>query len=48
MDYAGPETKAEGEKIIGKELAKIANPKTRQQVVERLQKIENNERDLYF
>lgn len=48
MDYAGPETKAEGEKIIGKELAKIANLKTRQQVAERLQKIENNERDLYF
>jgi len=48
LDYAGPETKAEGEKIICKELAKIANPKTKQQVAERLQRIENKEHDLYF
>ena len=48
MDYAGPETKAEGEKIIREQLAKIENPKTRQQVAERLQRIENKERDLYF
>ena len=36
------------EKIIREELAKIANPKTKQQVAERLQRIENKEHDLYF
>lgn len=49
VDYASPETKAAGEKIIAEELAKIPDEKMRAKVAERLEKIEKeNRRDLHF
>ena len=45
QDYAAPETKAIGEKLIAKELDVITNPKVRAVAEENLEKITNGERD---
>lgn len=47
-DYASPETKAVGDKLIKKELDVITNPKVRQKVEEYLANIHNGERDFRF
>jgi 2-iminoacetate synthase len=49
VDYATPETRAVGEKLIGEELSKIADGDTKDSLIKRLQSIkEDRERDLYF
>ncbi|MCF0129071.1 MAG: [FeFe] hydrogenase H-cluster radical SAM maturase HydG, partial [Pseudobutyrivibrio sp.] len=48
QDYAAPETKAIGEKLIAKELDVITNPKVRAVAEENLEKITNGERDFRF
>jgi len=49
VDYASPETRAAGEKLLESELAKLPEGKTKTLVIERLQKIrETDERDLVF
>ncbi len=47
-DYASAQTKKAGEDSIQKALNKIASEKLRKEVIVRLQRIENGERDLYF
>ena len=48
MDYAAPETKAVGEKVIAQQQAYITNPKVKEIVAERLVKITQGERDFRF
>ena len=48
MDYASPETRKIGEELIQSELVNIPRERTREIVVERLEKIENGERDFRF
>jgi len=47
-DYASPETKAVGEKLIAKELRSIPKEKVQEIVVDRLEKIAAGERDFRF
>lgn len=47
-DYAAPETKVDGEKVIREQLPEITNDKVRAIVVERLEKIAHGERDFRF
>ena len=47
-DYAAPETKAKGEKLIEKEISQIPNEKVRRICQERLEKIKQGERDFRF
>jgi 2-iminoacetate synthase len=44
-DYASPQTKALGDKLIEKEVLNIPNPKTRNLVLQNLQNIANGQRD---
>ena len=44
-DYAAPDTKAVGEKLIQNELPNIPNPKVRELVMRHLADIEHGERD---
>jgi 2-iminoacetate synthase len=48
IDYASPEVKAKGERLVTDELAKIAESETKRQLVNRLTAIENGHRDLMF
>jgi 2-iminoacetate synthase len=49
VDFASPETKAIGEKVLDAELKKITDEKKHKQVCERVERIRNtSERDLYF
>ena len=48
MDYAAPETKAVGEKVIAQQQAYITNPKVKEIVADRLVKIAQGERDFRF
>ena len=48
MDYASPETRAAGEALIAKGLLDIPLEKTREITRDRLQRIENGERDFRF
>lgn len=48
MDYAAPETKAVGEKVIAQQQAYITNPKVKEIVAERLVKIAQGQRDFRF
>ena len=49
MDYASPETKAIGEKMIARELENIPNPKVKKIATERIKEIsENGKRDFRF
>lgn len=47
-DYAGPETKALGEKVIGEHLQYITNDNVRAKTREYLELIEKGQRDFYF
>ena len=47
-DYASPETKAVGEKLIAHEVQTLENPKIKETVEEDLIKIHNGERDFIF
>jgi len=47
-DYAKPEVKAKGEKVIAKNLAEMEDGKTKEVLKERLEKIKAGKRDLYF
>ncbi len=49
VDYASPETKKAGMKLIEAELAKMKDEKIKQEVKERIKKIsQTNQRDMYF
>ena len=49
MDYASPETKAIGDRLIDREIQNVPNPKARAVVEENLRLIrENNRRDFRF
>ena len=45
MDYASPETKEVGEKVIREQAAKIPNPEMKKKTEEWLERIRNGERD---
>ena len=48
MDYATPETRAIGEKLIAQEIEKVPNEKIREIAKRPLQEIENGQRDFRF
>jgi 2-iminoacetate synthase len=49
LDYASPETLKSGEALIQRELAKLPDSETKQQLIERLEQIRSNDqRDIYF
>lgn len=48
LDYASPETRALGDRLINAEVEKLSNPTLRRAVIEDLAKIEKGERDLRF
>jgi 2-iminoacetate synthase len=48
VDFASPQTKEIGEKIIAEHLKQIGNPKLRRVTEERLLQIEAGKRDLYY
>lgn len=48
IDYATPELRALGEKVIAENIDKIPNEKMRENTIERLKQIEAGERDLFF
>jgi 2-iminoacetate synthase len=49
VDYASPETRAAGEKLIVAEVAKLVDSPLKQELLDRLRRIrETDERDLYF
>ncbi|MCR5266080.1 MAG: [FeFe] hydrogenase H-cluster radical SAM maturase HydG [Cyanobacteria bacterium RUI128] len=47
-DYASPETKATGDKLIKKEINSIENPTVREKTIEYLDRISKGERDFKF
>ena len=47
-DYASPDTKRKGEKVIAEELKRIPNDKVRAIATERIAKIKAGERDFRF
>ena len=48
IDYASPEARAEGERLIAAELAKMSDDGVKQRLVERLGRIHAGERDLFI
>ena len=48
LDYASEETRKIGEQTIKHHIDEIPNPKVRNETVERLERLEKGERDLYF
>lgn len=48
QDFASPETKAKGEKLLVKLIDDIENPERRAKTIELLAQIEKGDRDLYF
>ncbi len=49
VDYASPETRKAGDRLIRKQAQKVEDPNVREKLLSRLQKIdETEERDLYF
>jgi 2-iminoacetate synthase len=49
VDYATPETRAAGEKIVAAELARMEEGKLKEELTDRLRRIrETDDRDLYF
>ncbi len=48
MDFGTPETRAAGEKLIAEQLQKIEEPRMRMALQEKLQRMDQGERDLYF
>ena len=48
-DYASPETRAAGERLVAQELARLEDSPVKRQLIERIEKIRTSEeRDLYF
>ena len=47
-DYATPETKAKGYKLIDKNLNQMENDKTKEELIKKLGQIKHGYRDLYF
>lgn len=48
-DYASPETRAAGERLVAEELAKLEEGKLKTELIERLERIrKTDDRDLYF
>ncbi len=47
-DYANNEVKAKGEKVIEKNLDQMEEGKVKEKLIERLEKVKEGERDLYF
>ena len=47
-DYATPQVKAKGEKVIEKNLTEMEDGKVKDELIERLEKVKEGERDLYF
>ena len=48
MDYANPNLRKEGGRVIEREIRKIENQDRRLETRKRLKRIENGERDLFF
>ena len=48
MDYASPQTKADIDKLIERELPNIENEKVRESTRENIKKVEEGIRDLYI
>lgn len=48
MDYASEETRKAGENFLNSEVEKVQDPKRKELICSRLQRIENGERDLYI
>lgn len=48
MDYASPETRAIGERLIAKEIEKVSNPKVKEIAKKNLVEIESGKRDFRF
>ena len=48
MDYATPETRAIGEKLIAQEIEKVPSEKIRESAKRHLKEIENGQRDFSF
>jgi [FeFe] hydrogenase H-cluster radical SAM maturase HydG len=48
IDYASPETRTEGWALVDKELERITDIATRNQTHDRIERIKDGERDLYF
>ncbi len=47
-DYATPKVKEKGARVIKKNLDEMEEGKVKQELLERLEKVESGERDLYF
>ena len=47
-DYASPETRAVGERVIAANIPDVTNPRARDTLVQRLEKITQGERDFRF
>ena len=47
-DYASPDTKAKGEKLIAEQLEKITNPKVKERAKEYIENIHLGKRDFRF
>ena len=49
MDYASPETRADGLRLIREELAQMPDDQRKQELIRRLKRIAStDDRDLYF
>jgi 2-iminoacetate synthase len=48
MDYASPQTRAEGERLIAESIGDIPEGRVREKTLERLRLIEAGERDFRF
>jgi len=48
MDYASPQTKEVGDRILDNLVEETGNPETRKILIERLGRIEKGERDLFI
>ena len=48
MDYASPDTRRIGDRVISEQVSGITNPRTREIAIRHLADIENGERDFRF
>jgi 2-iminoacetate synthase len=48
MDYAKPETREKGEKLISEEMQRVPNEKIRERAIRNLKEIEEGKRDFRF
>lgn len=47
-DYATEETRQDGEQLIADKMAEINNPEIKEELEDKLRRVANGERDLYF